>query len=73
MITRAVALSQTSDGLNMAVLNFTLSPEAVGKFNNALVCLGRFSDSVSIESNKDQVRSSILKWREFNIPANIIF
>jgi cell cycle checkpoint control protein RAD9A len=44
----------------MTVLNFILSPEAVGKLNNALVCLGRFSESVSIESNKDHVCPSLL-------------
>jgi hypothetical protein len=44
----------------MAVLNFTLSPEAVSKLNNVLVCLGRFSDSVCIESNKDHVRLNLL-------------
>jgi hypothetical protein len=46
----------------MTVLNFMLSPEAVGKVNSALVCLGRFSESVSIESTKDYVRLRSSKW-----------
>ena len=39
----------------MAVLNFTLSPEAVGKFYDALVCLGKFSENVCIEATNDKV------------------
>jgi hypothetical protein len=42
---------------NMAVLSFTLSPEAVGRFYDSLVCLGKFSESVTIEATKDRVRS----------------
>jgi hypothetical protein len=39
----------------MAILNFTLSPEALGKFHDALVCLGKFSEAVSIEAVHDKV------------------
>jgi cell cycle checkpoint control protein RAD9A len=39
----------------MAVLNFTLSPEAIGKLHDALVCLGKFSEAVSIEAVHDKV------------------
>lgn len=40
----------------MAVLAFTLSPEAIGKLHDALVCLGKFSEAVSIEAANDKVR-----------------
>ena len=39
----------------MAILNFTLSPEALSKLHDALVCLGKFSESVSIEAVYDKV------------------
>jgi cell cycle checkpoint control protein RAD9A len=40
---------------NMAILNFTLSPEALSKLHDALVCLGKFSEAVSIEAVHDKV------------------
>lgn len=39
----------------MAILNFTLNPEALGKFYDALVCLGKFSEAVSLEASHDKV------------------
>ncbi|KAI9740718.1 MAG: hypothetical protein M1818_004683 [Claussenomyces sp. TS43310] len=39
----------------MAVLHFVISPEAVGKFQDALLCLGKFSEAVSVEATRDQV------------------
>jgi len=42
----------------MAILNFTLNPEALGKLHDALVCLGKFSEAVSIEAHHDKVRQS---------------
>jgi cell cycle checkpoint control protein RAD9A len=39
----------------MAILNFTLSPEALSKLHDALVCLGKFSEAVSIEAVHDKV------------------
>ena len=39
----------------MAILNFALSPEALSKFHDALVCLGKFSEAVSIEASHDKV------------------
>ena len=44
----------------MAILNFTLSPEALGKLHDALVCLGKFSEDVSIEAAHDKVRGTSL-------------
>ncbi|KAL6850681.1 hypothetical protein ACO1O0_007805 [Amphichorda felina] len=37
----------------MAVLNFTLSEEGVSAFRDALICLNKFSDDVSLEARKD--------------------
>jgi hypothetical protein len=42
----------------MAILNFTLSPEALGKLHDALVCLGKFSEAVSLEASHDKVSGS---------------
>lgn len=39
----------------MAVLNFTLSEEGVNALRDALACLGRFSDEVSLEAKKDRL------------------
>lgn len=41
----------------MAVLNFTLSEEGVSAFRDALICLNKFSDDVSLEARKDAVSS----------------
>jgi cell cycle checkpoint control protein RAD9A len=40
----------------MAVLSFTLSEDGVGAFRDALICLNKFSDDVSVEARKDSVR-----------------
>ncbi|KLO79562.1 rad9 protein [Fusarium fujikuroi] len=37
----------------MALLNFTLSEEGVSAFRDALICLNKFSDDVSLEARKD--------------------
>lgn len=42
----------------MALVSFTLSEEGVGAFNDALMCVNKFSDDVSIEVRKDKVRQS---------------
>lgn len=39
----------------MALVNFTLSEDGVGAFNDALVCIHKFSDDVSLEIKKDKV------------------
>ena len=39
----------------MAVVSFTLSEEGVTAFRDALICLSKFSDDVSIEARKDVV------------------
>jgi cell cycle checkpoint control protein RAD9A len=43
----------------MALLNFTLSEEGVAAFRDALICLNKFSDDVSVEARKDSVRGSL--------------
>lgn len=47
---------EKTSGDIMTVLAFTLSPEAIGKLHDALVCLGKFSEAVSIEASHDKVR-----------------
>ncbi|KFG82439.1 DNA repair protein RAD9 [Metarhizium anisopliae] len=37
----------------MAILSFTLSEEGVSAFRDALICLNKFSDDVSLEARKD--------------------
>ncbi|KAK2612206.1 hypothetical protein QQS21_001782 [Conoideocrella luteorostrata] len=37
----------------MAILSFTLSEEGVSAFRDALICLSKFSDDVSLEAKKD--------------------
>jgi cell cycle checkpoint control protein RAD9A len=43
----------------MALLNFTLSEEGVAAFRDALICLNKFSDDVSVEARKDSVCGSL--------------
>lgn len=44
----------------MAVLKFALNPAALGKLHDALVCLGRFHESVCLEATRDHVSRSNL-------------
>lgn len=39
----------------MAILTFTLTPDTLNKFHDALVCLGKFSETVSIEATNTRV------------------
>ncbi|KAI0199885.1 Rad9-domain-containing protein [Astrocystis sublimbata] len=39
----------------MAVLKFTLSEDGVGVLRDALTCLGKFSDEISLEAKKDRL------------------
>ena len=43
----------------MAILSFTLSEEGVSTFRDALICLNKFSDDVSLEARKDSVRNLV--------------
>lgn len=51
---RAPALSDHR--VAMALVSFTLNEEGVGAFNDALLCIHKFSDDVSLEIKKDIVR-----------------
>ncbi|KAK2001176.1 hypothetical protein LX36DRAFT_737131 [Colletotrichum falcatum] len=39
----------------MAILNFTLSEDAVAAFRDVLTCVNKFSDDVSLEAKKDKL------------------
>lgn len=43
----------------MALVDFTLSEDGVSAFNEALVCIHKFSDDVSLEIKKDKVSASV--------------
>ncbi|KAJ9645973.1 hypothetical protein H2199_003016 [Coniosporium tulheliwenetii] len=47
----------------MVSLNFTLSPESSVKIHDALLCLAKFSESVSIEARQDKALLSVFKGR----------
>jgi len=62
----------------MAILNFTLSPEAFGKLHDALVCLGKFSEAVCIEAIHDKLvltalNSSKSAYASFTLIGNKFF
>ncbi|TVY81542.1 DNA repair protein rad9 [Lachnellula suecica] len=62
----------------MAILNFTLSPEALSKLHDALVCLGKFSEAVSIEASHDKLvltalNSSKSAYASFKLIGNKFF
>ncbi len=40
----------------MTTLSFTLAPEGVARLHEIVVCLGKFSESVSIEARHSSVR-----------------
>ena len=40
----------------MAILNFSLSPEATGRVYELLVCLAKFGESVCIEAKSEKAR-----------------
>ncbi|OLN85498.1 DNA repair protein rad9 [Colletotrichum chlorophyti] len=44
----------------MAIVNFTLSEDAVAAFRDVLACLNKFSDDVSLEARKDKLTLTAL-------------
>ncbi|OJD28936.1 dna repair protein rad9 [Diplodia corticola] len=44
----------------MVVLNFTLRPEALAALHDALVCLAKFSDAVSLEARREKLSLTAL-------------
>ncbi|KAL2277401.1 hypothetical protein FJTKL_00085 [Diaporthe vaccinii] len=62
----------------MALVNFTLSEDGVGAFNDALVCIHKFSDDVSLEIKKDKLVLTALNltksaYVSFTFAANRFF
>ncbi|KAL1871419.1 hypothetical protein Daus18300_004786 [Diaporthe australafricana] len=62
----------------MALVNFTLSEDGVGAFNDALVCIHKFSDDVSLEIKKDKLILTALNltksaYVSFTFAANRFF
>ncbi|KAH8683364.1 Rad9-domain-containing protein [Tricladium varicosporioides] len=62
----------------MAILTFTLNPEALSKLHDALVCLGKFSEAVSIEASHDKLiltalNSSKSAYASFTLIGNKFF
>jgi hypothetical protein len=54
----------------MTLLRFTLSEEGVNALRDALTCLNKFSDEVSLEAKKDRVRC--YKSIELSLGRNIL-
>ena len=44
----------------MHTLNFTLTPEGVSRIHDAVLCLAKFSETVSMEARHSRVRETIL-------------
>ncbi|KAJ4424122.1 hypothetical protein N0V82_001170 [Gnomoniopsis sp. IMI 355080] len=62
----------------MALVSFTLSEEGVGAFNDALMCVNKFSDDVSLEVRKDKLVLTALNltksaYVSFTFAANRFF
>ncbi|QLI68189.1 DNA repair protein rad9 [Metarhizium brunneum] len=62
----------------MAILSFTLSEEGVSAFRDALICLNKFSDDVSLEARKDSfvlttLNSSKSAYASFKFATNRFF
>lgn len=62
----------------MALVSFTLSEEGVGAFNDALLCIHKFSDDVSLEIKKDKLVLTALNltksaYASFTFAANRFF
>ncbi|OCK96252.1 uncharacterized protein K441DRAFT_657638 [Cenococcum geophilum 1.58] len=62
----------------MVTLNFTLTPEAASRVHDFLICLAKFSDSVSIEARRDRLtftalNSSKSAYASFALEGNKFF
>ena len=44
----------------MAILSFSLSPEATGRVYELLVCLAKFGESISLEAKTEKARQGAL-------------
>jgi hypothetical protein len=59
-ITRQLSLFSSNQLSRMVVLKFTLTPEASSRLHDILTCLAKFSDTVSIEAQKENVHDMSL-------------
>lgn len=62
----------------MAILTFTINPEALGKLHDALVSLGKFSEAVCLEASSDRLvltalNSSKSAYASFTLLGNKFF
>ncbi|KAI7190434.1 Rad9-domain-containing protein [Hortaea werneckii] len=62
----------------MAVLSFSLSPDATGRIYDALVCLSKFGDNVSLEARSDKLIITALNlsrtaYASFALDAKVFF
>ncbi|KAI7536332.1 Rad9-domain-containing protein [Hortaea werneckii] len=62
----------------MAVLSFSISPDATGRIYDALVCLSKFGDNVSLEARSDKLTITALNlsrtaYASFALDAKVFF
>ncbi|KAI6811627.1 Rad9-domain-containing protein [Hortaea werneckii] len=62
----------------MAVLSFSLSPDATGRIYDALVCLSKFGDNVSLEARSEKLTITALNlsrtaYASFALDAKVFF
>ena len=53
----------------MHVLSYTLNPDGVARMHDALQCLAKFSDTVSLEARTNHVRASRQHQDAFSLTA----
>lgn len=46
----------------MAILSFSLPPEAIVRIYETLICLAKFGESVAIEARKEKASSYAYSW-----------
>jgi len=58
----------------METLDFTLTPEAAAKVHDILMCLAKFSDTVTIEARRERVSSYLLMLEaHFLLKPKVVF
>ena len=75
---RLIHSFNSRSNLVMAILAFNLNPESISKLHDALLCLGKFSDSVSLEASHDKLILTALNstksaYASFTLDANKFF
>jgi cell cycle checkpoint control protein RAD9A len=56
----------------MVSLKFVLTPEAAARVHNVLVCISKFSESVSIEARKDRVSQATRNLRVIVMTRQVV-